>query len=76
MTDASWKTQVFYIAPIQNLNAVVEMPNGTHSTATATLTPTRNANCYGIHYPIPANWTAANFSETAGKTPRSTPPRK
>lgn len=64
-TDASWKAQVFYIAPIQDLNTVVEMPDGTHSTATATVTPTCNAACYGVHYPIPPNWTAVDFDETA-----------
>ncbi len=64
VTDASWKAQVFYIAPIQNLNDVVEKPDGTRSTATATLTPTCNANCYGVHYPVPADWTARNFNET------------
>ena len=64
VTDATWKAQVFYIAPIQNLNDVVEKPDGTRSTATATLTPTCNANCYGVHYPIPADWAARNFNET------------
>lgn len=64
VTDATWKAQTFYIAPIQNLNAVVEMPDGTHSTTSATLTPTCNANCYGVHYPIPTNWAAVNFDDS------------
>ena len=64
VTDAQWKAQVFYIAPIENLNDVVEMPDGTHATAGATLTPTCNANCYGVHYPIPDNWTAENFNDS------------
>lgn len=68
VTDASWKAQTFYIAPIQDLNAVVEMPDGTHSTAGATITPTCDANCYGVHYPIPGNWSAANFDETGWVT--------
>lgn len=63
VTDASWKAQVFYIAPIQDLNTVVEKADGTRSTAAATLTPTCNANCYGVHYPIPADWTARHFDE-------------
>lgn len=64
VTDASWKVQTFYIAPIQDLNSVVELPSGQHSTAGATVAPTCDANCYGIHYDIPTNWAAANFAET------------
>ncbi|MBL7806173.1 MAG: T9SS type A sorting domain-containing protein [Saprospiraceae bacterium] len=64
VTDESWQAQVFYIAPVQDLNTVVELPDGTRSTANATLTPTCNANCYGVHYPVPADWTTENFDET------------
>lgn len=64
VTDATWKAQVFYIAPIQNLNDVVEKPDGTRSTATATLAPTCNANCYGVHYPVPTDWMARSFNES------------
>lgn len=64
VTDASWKAQVFYIAPIQHLNDVVEMADGTHSTVNATITPTCNANCYGVHYPIPGDWSAKGFVES------------
>ena len=63
VTDASWKAQVFYIAPIQDLNSVVEKADGTHSTAAATVTPTCDAACYGVHYSIPANWAAASFDD-------------
>jgi hypothetical protein len=64
ITDASWKTQTFYIAPIQNLSSVVEQPNGTRSSATATTNPTCNANCYGIHYEIPTDWNAVGFNDS------------
>lgn len=63
VTDSTWKVQSYYIAPIQDLNTVVELPNGTHSTANATTTPTCNANCFGVHYPIPTNWATAGFNE-------------
>lgn len=63
VTDETWKTQVFYIAPIQDLNTVTELADGTRSTATATLTPTCNASCYGVHYPVPANWMAEDFED-------------
>jgi len=64
-TDASWKAQTFYIAPIQDLNTVKELTDGTHSTSTATTTPTCNANCYGIHYDMPSDWYSKNFNDAA-----------
>lgn len=64
VTDASWKAQTFYIAPIENLSSVVELANGTRSTATSTTTPACNGNCYGIHYPVPSNWNALSYSDT------------
>jgi hypothetical protein len=65
VTDASWKAQTFYIAPIQDLNTVKELSDGTHSTTTATTSPTCNANCYGIHYDMPTNWYNKNFNDSA-----------
>ena len=64
VTDETWKTQVFYIAPIQDLNTVMELSDGTRSTAAASLTPTCNSNCYGVHYPTPVDWMNENFNET------------
>jgi hypothetical protein len=64
VTDSNWKAQTFYIAPIQDLNSVIEKADGTHSTATATIVPTCGANCFGVHYPTPPNWTAANFDDS------------
>lgn len=65
VTDASWKVQTYYIAPIENLSSVVELSNGTRSTATSTVTPGCNANCYGIHYAIPSNWNSDSYSTSA-----------
>ena len=62
VTDASWKVQTYYIAPIENLSTVVELTNGTRSSATSTVTPTCNGNCYGIHYAIPTDWNLASYS--------------
>ena len=64
VTNASWKAQTFYIAPIENLSSVVELANGTRSTATSTTTPACNGNCYGIHYAVPSNWNAVSYSDT------------
>lgn len=65
VTDASWKAQTFYIAPIQDLNSIKELSDGTRSTSSATTNPNCNANCYGIHYDIPTNWQNSNFNDSA-----------
>ena len=64
VTDGTWKAQTFYIAPIQDLNTVKELSDGTHSTTTATTTPTCNADCYGIHYDIPTDWYGKDYSDS------------
>ena len=64
VTDSTWKAQTFYIAPIENLSSVIEMPDGTRSSATANTAPTCNANCYGIHYTVPTNWQLSSYSDS------------
>ena len=64
VTNASWKAQTYYIAPIQNLSSVIEQSNGTRSTATATNSPTCSGTCYGIHYDIPTNWKLATYDDS------------
>ena len=64
ITDASWKVQTYYIAPIENLSSVVELANGTRSTVASTVTPACNGNCYGIHYAMPSNWNLASYSDS------------
>jgi len=65
ITDATWKAQTFYVSPIDNLNNIVELPDSTRSSANATVSPTCNANCFGIHYEIPNNWNTVGFNDSA-----------
>lgn len=65
VTDDSWKAQTFYIAPIQNLSTVVELPDSTRSSATASTSPSCNGACYGIHYTVPSTWNTAAFNDQA-----------
>ena len=65
ITDATWKAQTFYVSPIDNLNNIIELPDSTRSSANATVSPTCNANCFGIHYEIPNNWNAVGFNDNA-----------
>ena len=63
ITDSSWKAQTFYISPIDNLNNIVELADSTRSSANAMLSPSCNANCFGIHYAIPTNWKSPSFND-------------
>lgn len=71
VTDNRWKAQSFYIAPLDNPNLVVEMPDGTHNSSAASTTPTLGTNCYALHYSVPANWFAKTFND-AGWPPAAT----
>lgn len=64
VTDSTWRTQTFYIAPLEDVNDVMELPDNTHSTATATLTPACRSNCFGVHYEIDSNWVMPYFDDT------------
>ena len=65
ITNATWKAQTFYIAPIENLSAVQELSDGTRSSATASTAPACTTNCYAIHYPQPVNWQQASFDDSS-----------
>lgn len=69
VTDASWKAQSFYIAPLNKPTDVTERGN-VHDTAklgrTYPQAPAQTSckeQCFAAHYPISANWSAANFND-------------
>jgi len=70
VTDATWKAQTFYIAPLMDPKEVVERGNvhdtpglggRTHPYARK---PDCQDKCYAVHYPIPANWQSPRFNDT------------
>jgi len=63
VTDASWKAQSFYIAPLQTATEIQELSDGTHSTLSSSISPNCTENCYAIHYAIPSNWSSANYND-------------
>ena len=65
VTDATWKAQTFYIAPLENAELVQEQADGTRSSSSAGLTPNCDASCYAVHYTLPDNWTAPAFDDSA-----------
>ena len=69
VTDASWKAQSFYIAPLASPDEVVEQ-GPVHATPTLKAAypeaPDQAAcaeRCYAVHYPVPANWAAPGFDD-------------
>jgi hypothetical protein len=62
VTNNQWKAQTFYIAPLDNPNQVVELADGTRSSASATHSLTETA--YAMHYPLPAGWQSSSYSTT------------
>lgn len=66
VTDRTWKAQSFYIAPLAKPDDVVEQ-GAVHATPKLgrvypdAKAPGCRERCYAVHYPVPANWTAADF---------------
>ncbi len=70
MTDATWKAQTFYIAPLMDPKEVVERgnihdtPNLGGRTHPFARKPNCEAKCFAVHYPIPENWQSPRFNDT------------
>lgn len=62
-TDATWKAQTYYIAPLADVNAVTETADGTRSSAGASTKPTCDGSCYGLHWAIPADWNTKTYND-------------
>ncbi len=60
VTDASWRAQTYYIAPLADSVSVVTKPDGTRSTA-GLADPNCDGECYAAHYPIPEGWNLPAF---------------
>ena len=70
VTDASWKAQAFYIAPLANPDDVIEKGN-VHDTSQlgrvypAAKLPDCKERCFAVHYPIPPDWAAPGFDDSS-----------
>ena len=65
VTDASWKAQTFYIAPLENPDSVREVGNVRDSSAANANNPSCDESCYALHYPVPENWFSESFDDDA-----------
>ncbi|WP_396171056.1 T9SS type A sorting domain-containing protein [Flavobacterium sp.] len=63
-TDASWKAQTFYTAPIMNLTCPTESGTIRNSSACSSADSNSGTAYYGLHWPRPSNWTLATFDDT------------
>ena len=61
VTDASWKAQTFYIAPLENPDSVREVGNVRDSSAANANNPSCDESCYALHYPVPEDWFSESF---------------
>jgi hypothetical protein len=62
-TDATWKAQTFYIAPLADVATVTESSDGTRSSVTAATQPTCNGSCYALHWAVPTDWNSKTYSD-------------
>ena len=63
VTDASWRAQTFYIAPLENLESVREVGNVRDSSEANANNPSCGESCYALHYPIPEDWFSGSFDD-------------
>jgi hypothetical protein len=69
VTDSTWKAQSFYISPLRSPNDVVEKGNVHDSSHLGRVHPKAgrlgcDANCYAVHYRIPANYASPAFNDS------------
>jgi len=55
VTNANWKAQTFYIAPLSNVNCVTETGTNRNSSGCNTY-PTSANTSYALHWAIPSDW--------------------
>ena len=71
VTDSTWKAQTFYVGPVESPDDVIERASGIHDTEhlgrihPLKKVPKCQDKCFGVHYPIPKDWAAANFDDKA-----------
>lgn len=59
-TNANWKAQTFYIAPLSDVKCVTEDGTARNSSNCST-TPSSASTAYALHWEIPSNWFATTF---------------
>jgi len=65
VTNADWKAQTYYIAPLADPDHVIELPNGTRDSSAASTDSNPGANSYAVHYKVPSHWYSKNYDDSA-----------
>ena len=65
VTDATWKAQTFYIAPLENPESVREVGAVRDSSEANADNLSCDESCYAVHYPIPEGWFSDSFDDGA-----------
>lgn len=60
VTNANWKAQTFYIAPLSNVNCVNETGTNRNSNGCSTYPSSANTS-YALHWAIPSDWYATTY---------------
>ena len=62
-TDATWKAQTFYTAPVKDLACLTEVGNQRLSANCDEMGTNDGTSYYAVHWEVPANWTSAAFDD-------------
>ncbi len=62
-TGSNWKAQTFYIAPLVNVNCVVESGNSRLSSSCSASPAT--ADAFALHREVPTTWYATSFNDAS-----------
>lgn len=60
-TGNHWKAQTYYTAPVKSLTCLSESSSQRLSASCDTQDGSDGSSWYGVHWPRPANWSAADF---------------
>ncbi len=65
VTDASWRAQTFYTAPITDLTCLSESGQQRLSTGCSTSAPSDLGEVYAVHWSRPDDWMSSSFDDSA-----------
>lgn len=63
-TNAAWKAQTFYTAPIYDLSCPREQGQARLSSTCSTADVADGSNAYALHWPLPTNWMATDLDDS------------
>ena len=68
VTNGNWKTQVFYVAPLDNPNCIGANRNTSTCASRPACAGSDPNKCQAVHYALPANWNSPGFDDSSWPT--------